>query len=381
MKNIAFINYSAEMGGAEHSLLTLLKNINREQFHPYVIHTKEGSFIREVKLLKIDTIYIPLDFNIDIFRRNNIWRLFFKYPKVLYKIYKWRAIFRNHIRKHSINCIHANQPKSHILAMLSAGKGIKYILHLRDIFPNFSIPWFLYLLLFSTKNGNAIAISKAVARSYPKKLNKKTSIIYNGTNIPKPQENIKTEIKRPCICSIGRLVPWKGFDILIKAFSRVTQKHPDVFLYIIGDSFYWNDSYKNKLIKLAKSLKLDKKVIFTGYKKNISDYLFACDFMVLASKNEPFGRVLIEAMAHRKPVIALKSGGVPEIVIPNQTGILVNKQTASEFSTAITYLLDNNEKAIKMGIKGKERVEKMFLEKDYANKIEQLLSKTIEFEK
>jgi glycosyltransferase involved in cell wall biosynthesis len=96
------------------------------------------------------------------------------------------------------------------------------------------------------------------------------------------------------------------------------------------------------------------------------------DLLVLFSQHESFGRVLIEAMAMEKPVIASDCGGPGEIVINNQTGILLSTRDVSRLTDAILYLNNNPVIARRMGEAGRKRVEQYFLVKDYVQNHEKL---------
>lgn len=364
---IAFFNYSAQMGGAEHSLLLLLRHINREKYKPVFISTEQGPLIDEINKIEIQSFYLPFECEVELLQRQRILKMILTHPWMIPKLYRWLVLFKQFLIDQSITCIHANQPKSHILALLAKPKNILCVLHLRDIFKKYSLPWFFYWLFFPNKNAFALAVSQATLNSFPKRIRRKGRVIYNGTTLPafsKQQENIRGSLnldpKTRIILSMGRLVPWKGFDLLLEAFLLVSEKQADTCLVILGDTLYWNDDHKGTLIQKAKLMGLEARVFFPGFKKNISDYLFACDFFILPSVNEPFGRVLIEAMSHEKPTIAFRTGGIPEIVLPHETGLLVDKRNPLALANAMEWMLLHPQEAKIMGQKGKRRVETIF---------------------
>ncbi len=97
------------------------------------------------------------------------------------------------------------------------------------------------------------------------------------------------------------------------------------------------------------------------------------DLLVLPSLEEAFGRVLIEAMAAMKPIVATNVDGIPEAVIDKQTGILVPPKDSKALSNAIIYVLKNPVIAKKMGEEGRKRVERFFNIEETSKKINDIL--------
>jgi len=161
---------------------------------------------------------------------------------------------------------------------------------------------------------------------------------------------------------VGRLVPEKGVDYLIKAFSKVLQENSQAILVIVGEG-----PLKNELNNLVDKLRIKDHVIFlkaVSYNK-IHEIHAISDITVLPSiptKNwmEQFGYVLIEAMACGKPIVASRCGAIPEIVIDNETGFLVEPGNINELAEKISLLVSDEKLREKMGYKGRIRVEEKF---------------------
>jgi glycosyltransferase involved in cell wall biosynthesis len=176
------------------------------------------------------------------------------------------------------------------------------------------------------------------------------------------------------ILYIGRLVPQKGLEYLIKAFSKILQENSQIVLLIVGEG-----PLKNTLINLANELKIKNNIIFlkaVPYNR-IHEIHAISDITVLPSiptKNwmEQFGYILIEAMACGKPIVASRSGAIPEIVINNETGFLVEPGNINELAEKISLLISDNKLREKMGYKGRARVEKKFSYEVIIPKIKEL---------
>jgi glycosyltransferase involved in cell wall biosynthesis len=121
-----------------------------------------------------------------------------------------------------------------------------------------------------------------------------------------------------------------------------------------------NGPYKQELIKKAAYLNIQNKVTFLGYVNNIHNYLNAIDIFVLPSLSEGLGISIIEAMAAGKPVIAARTGGIPEIVNHDDNGYLVTPGDAGELALAIMYLIANPQVREDYGRRGCRDVRERF---------------------
>lgn len=159
---------------------------------------------------------------------------------------------------------------------------------------------------------------------------------------------------------LGRLTPWKGHRTLLQAFAKVVAQRPEARLLVVGEVAFWADEYGEELRALADRLDLNGRVIWAGFRADVPELLRLCEVLVLPSRNEPFGRVLIEAMATAKPVVATNSGGAPEIVVPNETGLLVPPEDAQGLAEALVQLLSDAALRERLGAAGLARAREHF---------------------
>lgn len=134
----------------------------------------------------------------------------------------------------------------------------------------------------------------------------------------------------------------KGIDILLKAFSRVLVGKPDAKLVMVGGSFYTNTMKQEaRLRMIAKELGLERHMEFAGIKSpaEVARYMRESALLVLPSRAESFGAVLVEALACGTPVVAARCGG-PEDIISDEVGILVPKEDDNVLASAIERILE-----------------------------------------
>lgn len=156
---------------------------------------------------------------------------------------------------------------------------------------------------------------------------------------------------------IGNIKAWKGQDTLSRAMDRVRRSVPNVCCLLVGDTSPSDREYQQSLHALVASLGLDKVVVFTGFQRNVGDFLMMFDVMVHASVlPEPFGRVILEAMACKKPVIASRAGAITEIVEEGKTGLTFPPGDSEALAETIVSLIGDRERIRRFGESGYKRL-------------------------
>ena len=157
------------------------------------------------------------------------------------------------------------------------------------------------------------------------------------------------------IGAIARLETTKGIHFLIEAFARLTPQFPELHLIIVGAG-----GKEPELKEQATKLGLGGRISFTGYQRNIHDYLHHFQIFIIPSLHEAHPLVLMEGMGHGKPIVATTVGGIPEVIKDGENGLLVSPANSEELATAMKRLLIEPELLIKIGKKGRETYEKEF---------------------
>ncbi len=154
---------------------------------------------------------------------------------------------------------------------------------------------------------------------------------------------------------IGRIDPDKGHDVFLRALQGVAQTMPRALALIAGDAAPEQQGYERQMRRLADGLGLAGNVNFVGPLADPRPFYAQLDALVLPSRYEPFGRVLIEAMAAGLPVIATESGGPSEIVKHGKTGLLVPPGDAEALAEAIRTIASSPDLRKEFGRTGFER--------------------------
>jgi glycosyltransferase involved in cell wall biosynthesis len=169
----------------------------------------------------------------------------------------------------------------------------------------------------------------------------------------------------------GRIIAWKGIVEFVHAAALVIQSTANTKAFIVGDCSDGDSGYFKVVNELIAEYGLEEKIILTGYRTDVPALMQLMDVIVHASISpEPFGMVLIEAMAMKKPVVATRMGGPLDIMLDERTGFLVSPGNTKEMADAIERLLADKELASDMGRNGKKRVIDMFTKERYARQVE-----------
>jgi glycosyltransferase involved in cell wall biosynthesis len=153
----------------------------------------------------------------------------------------------------------------------------------------------------------------------------------------------------PLIGMVGRLQRWKGMHVFIAAMTRVHELRPDARAVIVGAPHETEPRYEQQLRVQIGVSGLQDVVRFAGFQSNVPEWMQAMDVFVHASDREPFGIVVIEAMALGKPVIAGSSGGPAEIITDGVDGVLVPFGDDESLARAILRYVDDNAFAMRVG--------------------------------
>lgn len=202
---------------------------------------------------------------------------------------------------------------------------------------------------------------------------RKMHVIYNGVRIPtrgSPPEwraLIGRDIAGPVVCMVANFAPFKGHADFIAAAARVAEHVPRAVFVLVGDG-----KLRPEIERGVQETGCAGNFVLLGSRPDAAEIMASADIVALASHEEGFPNVVLEAMACAKPVVATKVGGVPEAVEDGVTGLLVPPHDPRAMADALARLLGNAEEAREMGRRGRERVCKRFTVERMVHEYEEL---------
>jgi glycosyltransferase involved in cell wall biosynthesis len=360
---------SAQMGGAENSLLQLALNIDRKRFTPFFILGQEGDLAKLLRQgnIEVSVIALPRLFRLASFLRS------------LFKVIAFAS-------RNQIDIIHTNSVRTHLYGSIAARLiGIFVIWHERCLLTK---EWVDFDKVFSFLAQRIICNSQAIARRFLRSgsLPDNLRVVSNGVDLkvfsPRQDEalikaGLGIKDGERVIGIASRFDVTKGHETLLKAAEKIISGHladqVNLKLLIAGTGVFKEESGREELLRqMAQELGLKDKVLFTGFHLDMAQIYSAMDIFVLASDAEGFGRVTIEAMALAKPVVGTNSGATPEIIIDKVTGLLFTPGDAAELADKLAYLLNNPQLAKQMGLTGRRIVEEKFNIRQHARAIQDI---------
>lgn len=167
---------------------------------------------------------------------------------------------------------------------------------------------------------------------------------FDPSGLPDALESRRTlglPTQGPLVGIIGRLQRWKGIHVFVEAMAKIRDVHPDVHGVIVGGPHRLEMEYAGEVNRLIEARGLGDHVTVTGHQENVPEWMQAMDVVVHASDCEPFGMVIVEAMALGKPVVAGAAGGPQEIVTDGENGLLAAYEDAEQMAQQVMrYLHD-----------------------------------------
>lgn len=316
---ILFLNSAREWGGNEKWTIEAACGL-AQRGHEVFLGCRSRVFEEKAWCEKLRFVKIPFSNNLDLY--------------TLLKI-------RSFIRKNGIEILVPTKQREYFLGGLAAAgiPSVKVAARLGIERPvrNFRNKT-AFCSLFDSVIVNSQKIIETLGQT-PSFDTSKCALVYNGVKIPELSVRIREEYRsllgitgeNRLIIGIGRLSPQKGFDLALKAFADLHKKFPAARLALIGAG-----SSEQEYRALAGVMGIKDHVIFTGHRDDVSGFIQAADLFWLTSRNEGMANVMLEAMAHKKAVVAFNVSGVDELVKDGENGFVVEPED-------LTSLVDRSE--------------------------------------
>ena len=402
-KRILFIDHTAKMSGGEIALLHLVQHLDRHRFEPIVVLSADGPLREKLEASDIETHLLLMEGSVLETRKDSLGLHTLLRVRDLLLTGRYIAALSRFIRANHIHLVHTNSLKSDVLGGLAARFARTPLLwHIRDrIDPDYlprPVVW-LFRRLCRWLPDYVIANSHSTLETLILARSERSAAVYSGVDIASRVRVVHDGVERttqpmpiiyagphsaglasgvtpadsqaPILGLVGRITSWKGQHIFLSAAAVIRERYPLARFQIIGAALFDEAAYEREIRELTVSLGLENSVEFLGFRTDIPALVAELTVLVHASVTaEPFGQVVVEGMVASKPVVATNGGGVKEIVVNGETGLLVPMGDAAAMAEAILFLLDNPETAREMGRRGRQRADELFSIERTVRKVE-----------
>lgn len=363
-----------EIGGAQEVVRTLAENLVEAGCVSVVCTFKDGPLRADIERMNIPVEILPD-------RRNSVVSL----PGFIKELFQLRRGLMRVIQKHQIDIIQTHLLRSMDFLALSlrmnAGPKVYWTFHnsmfdLREdhlaknkwlLKPKRLSHHLLYRLGANWVNG-IVAVSADVKKSILETMKgipaEKIRVILNCVDVSRYGKDVNRTALRSSLgfgasdhlmTLVATFKRQKGHRVLIEAVADIVPDFPQLHILLVGDG-----ELREKLQSQVHESNLEGHIHFLGIRNDIADILAASDSFVLPSLWEGLPMALIEAMASRLPIVATNVSGTRQVLVPGETGILVEPGNVQELKQAITELISDPTHARSMGGSARQRVESLF---------------------
>lgn len=363
---VLFLHHSNDLYGADIMLLETVRGLDPSRYQPIVVLPEDcrgpGGLASELERLGVDFQFLSLAV---------IRRRYFKLTYLLaycleFLIAVWKVC--RIIRCQKVAVVHSNTLAICPGAFAAKLMGIPHIWHVHEMLVCPHIIRKVLHFLATRLSDRVVCISEAVRQhvledqpGYTAKL----IVIYNGL----PLENYIAkgdghEIRRefgvpedaPLVGMVGRVNHWKGQIVLARAAKLLLARFPDAYFLSVGGVFADERHHMNALKSQVSELGIASRFLIKDFRRDVPEILAALDVYVHPSiLPEPFGLVVLEAMAGGKVVVAASHGGPVEILEDKISGLLVQPGDPASLANGIAYCLEDRERNKAIGARAKER--------------------------
>lgn len=348
MRRVLFLEGAGERGGAQRVLLALARHLREVGVDPTVAFLAEGPFLDEVERAGVAVVHLP------------------PAPRVraVWEASRVAGSVASVARGLGASVIQANGEKMAVYAARAARHaGCASVAWLHDAPMRSPRAAVVQALVALGRYDALVAGSEWMARSFRHRLGLRVRVIQHGIDLdalPERPVDIRGSGGWPndavVVGHFGRLQRWKGAEDFLEAAAYVAGNHPAARFLVVGGALHgWEREYAEALPVLAAELGLGNRVRFLGHRDDALAVMAGCDVVVHCSRRrEPFGLVVVEAMAVGSAVIATRTGGPEEAVDEGRTGLLVRPGDPVALAGALDLLMGDPAERARLARAGAE---------------------------
>jgi len=377
-RTILFLHPSAELYGADRTLLQLVQGLDRARWRAVVALPRRGELAgaleRAGATVEVGQLGIGARASLS---PGGLLKLAWTVPLGALWV-------RRLVRRYRPALVHTNTMVVLGGALGARLAGVPHLWHLHEILSRPQWLARLYARVVARLADRAVSNSRATRAAFDRHhppLSTRHTVVLNGIDAA---QDVPSQVQRaalraelgvpadaPLVLLVGRVNSWKGQGLLVEAAQRLAARHPRVRYVMAGDAPPGQERLERLLDAAVRAAGLEQRVTRLPFRKDVAALYAAADLCVVPStRPEPFGLVAIEAMEQGRAVVAADHGGVTEVVVHGQTGLLFRPGDAQALAAALDELLCDPERALRMGSAGERRQREHFTVARYVAEME-----------
>ncbi|MGC4081737.1 MAG: glycosyltransferase family 4 protein [Vicinamibacterales bacterium] len=351
---VLFIAWAPFFSGAERALLLTLRSLDPHRYVPHVLAGTEGEFAEQVRAMGFSCEIVdtrPVDRRRPFTSARALWSM-------------WRTA-----RHHRAALIHSNEvPSFQVGGYVAQRLGIPAVTHVRFPDTDTGYRWFLRpgftraLFVSRALRNDALAAAPGVFDTASDVLHDgvETQAAWNQEQTDAVRAELGLPRDRVIVAMAGQVAEVKGIWDFVDAARLLAARGAEPFFAVLGDDLKTGGQTRRAMQEKVAAFGLTDRFAFLGFRRDAPRVVQAFDIVAVPSHVEPLGNATLEAMAAGKPVVGSRVGGIPEMVVDGETGLLVPPATPHDLAGAIESLVYNPDRRLRMAAAGRRRAAETF---------------------
>lgn len=390
-KTILFLETGTQGGGSFVSLYQYLAAMDRTRYRPVVCFLNRTLFVEKIEALDIpvhllrDPLYAPVRSPVRLCLRvvqRGIEILLPALRPLFDRMVHWktvRALTRLlHDEQADLLVLNVQIDRDNFALAAAQAQQVPVVSHLRS---NYGKGFTPAAARHANQQVAAFIANSASTRSWwgGKGLDPgQVAVVHNAVPARAAgAADLEAEFGIPCgtpvVCCIGRLIEIKGQDVLIKATAELSGEFPSLRLLLVGDG-----KEQKRLEQLARDCGMRERTVFAGWRQDALDLAAASSVLAVPSREEAFGRSVIEGMLAGIPVVAARTGGIPEILTDGVDGLLVEPDDSNALANALRRIFADSGLADRLIDAARQTAETKFGVPVYVKRVEAVYRRALE---
>lgn len=361
--NLLFLHSSSDLYGASKILLAVTELCRKKGHNVTVVVSDNGLLCDRLRENGIEVILIPLG----ILRRKYI-----NFSGILNRLSVTGSAYgklKELCRQKKIDLIYSNTTGVIVGSFVARSLGIRHIWHVHEIIQRPKILFRVISWMLNREGNESLVVSEAVKKHWSRYIDPaKITVLYNGVDyalFADKKSDFRQELgidqDTVVLGMVGRVHFWKGQDYFLKIAGVLHRQFPQLAFVLVGDPFPGYEYLYDEMDKIIDENNIRPNVYMAGYREDIVSIFNAFDIFMLPSLlPDPAPAVVTEAMAASKPVVVTEQGGAVEMIVNNESGILIPLDDARVAAEKIAPLVLNPALRQKMGANAYDRIVKHF---------------------